>query len=199
MGLALASSCLSTHAATLAQFNFTSGSLASTADPIPGITISAIASDSTFLSFTSSTGWDSAAQISGASLFFSNPTSHSAAANAVYFTVTAADGYSFSLDGFGFLARSTATAPSDIGFRINSYSYDYSEAYSNNSTITSISNPSLGLTGLKSATVSIQGWNSGNSGALQLDNVVLLGTVIPEPPSILLLMFGTLVLLRRQR
>jgi len=52
---------------------------------------------------------------------------------------------------------------------------------------------------MKSATVSIQGWNSSNTGALQLDNIVLLGTVIPEPSSILLLMFGTLVLLRRQR
>jgi hypothetical protein len=189
----------SAHAATLAHFNFTGGSPTNAASPIAGITISTLASDSSFLSFSSSTGWDSCAQISGADTFFSAPTTHSTAGNSVYFTITAATGYHFSLEGFSFLARSTATAPSDIGFKVESIFYDFSITYSNNSTITSISNSSLGLTNLTSATISIQGWNASGSGALQLDNLILSGNVIPEPSAVILCMLGLLALLRRQR
>ncbi len=186
------------QAATLANFNFNEGSLSNAAPPYSGITISTLASDSVFLSFTSQTGWDSAAQISGASNFFT-PTSHVGAGNAVTFTITAASGFRFSLDGFSFQARSTLTAPGDIGFRIDSNFYDFSSSYSNNSTITNISNSSLGLTDLTSATISIQGWNASGAGALQIDNLILNGTVVPEPSSFILCMFGALTLLRRRR
>lgn len=189
----------SAHATTLANFDFTLGSLSSSASPIPGITVSSLSSGSAFNSFTSSSGWDSAAQISGASGFFSTPTTHSAAQNAVYFTISAASGYSFSLDSFSFLTRSTATAPADIGFKIDSTPYDFSASYSNDSTITSISNSSLGFSGLSFTTISIQGWNASSTGALQLDHIVLTGSVIPEPSTALLAAAGALALLRRRR
>lgn len=183
----------------MANFGFAAGSLSNTTSPIAGITISTLASDSNFLSFTSSSGWDSAAQISGADGFFSSPTTHLAAHNAVYFTITAAAGYSFSLEGFSFLARSTANAPRDIGFRINSNFYDFSEIHSNNSVITTISNASLGLSGLTVATISIQGWNATGASALQLDNISLSGSVVPEPASAVLMMLGAMTFLRRRR
>jgi hypothetical protein len=189
----------SAQAATLANFDFAAGSLSNSASPISGITITTLASDSNFNSFTSSSGWVSAAQISGASDFFSNPTAQSAAQNAVSFTITAAAGYSFSLEGFSFHARSTGDAPRDIGFKINSNFYDFSDIYSNNSAITTISNTSLGLTGLTSATISIQGWNATGSSSLQLDNIFLTGSVVPEPTSAVLLILGVMTLLRRQR
>jgi hypothetical protein len=198
LGLVIFPLCLTSHAATLANFGFAGGSLLNSATPIPGITISSIASGSTFLTFTSATGWDSAAQISGASSFFS-PATQANAANAVYFSVAAADGYTFSIEGFSFLARSTGMAPTDIGFKIGSTSYDFSETHSNNSTITSISNSSLGLTNLTTAIISVQGWNASGSSALQLDNIQLLGTVIPEPSSMILGILSALVLLRRRR
>jgi hypothetical protein len=187
--LAFVSGFSASHAATLANFDFTAGSLSNAASPAVGITISSLTSNSAFNLFTSNTGWDSAAQISGASGFFSIPTTQAAAQNAVSFTVTAESGYRFSLDG------------------LNSASYDFSNSYSNNSAITSIANSSLGLTHLTSATISIQGWNSNGSGALQLDNIVLTGTVmapppsisIPEPSSVVLCMSGALALWRRRR
>jgi hypothetical protein len=205
--LAFVSGFSASHAATLANFDFTAGSLSNAASPAVGITISSLTSNSAFNLFTSNSGWDSAAQISGASGFFSIPTTQAAAQNAVSFTVTAESGYRFSLDGLSFMARSTSTAPGDIGFKINSASYDFSNSYSNNSAITSIANSSLGLTHLTSATISIQGWNSNGSGALQLDNIVLTGTVmapppsisIPEPSSVVLCMSGALALWRRRR
>lgn len=199
LSLALIFGFASAHAATLANYTFTDGSLSTTASAPPGITVSLLNTDSSFLSFTSSTGWDSAAQISGASNFFSTPTNHSTAQNAVYFTITAATGYSFSLDAFSFLARSTSTAPADIGFKINSTLHDFSGSYSNNSTITSISESSLGLTGLTTATISIQGWNASGSGALQLDNIILTGSVIPEPSVFALCATGAILLMRRRR
>lgn len=199
LSLAVIISLSSAHAATLANFNFTDGSLSSSATPIAGLTISPIGSESNFLSFTSSTGWNSAAQISGASGFFSSPTTHQAADNAVYFNITAAPGYSFSLESFSFLARSTGDAPADIGFKIGTTLHDFSSSFSNNSTITSISNTSLALTGLTSATISIQGWNASGSTALQLDNIVLTGSVIPEPSTFILVIFGSVALLRRRR
>ncbi len=189
----------SAHAASLANFDFAAGSLSNSASSISGITISTISSGSSFNSFTSNSGWENAAQISGAASFFSSPTTHATAGNALYFTITAASGYSFSLDSFSFLARSTATAPADIGFKISSSFYDFSETYSNNSTITPISNSSLGLSGLTSATLSIQGWNASGSGALQLDNIFLTGSVIPEPSSATLVILGSVALLRRRR
>ncbi len=199
LSLVVIFSVSSAQSATLANFDFAAGSLSNSASPITGITISTLASDSNFNSFTSSSGWNSAAQISGANGFFSNPTAHSAAQNAVSFTITAAAGYSFSLDGFSFLARSTGDAPGDIGFKINSGFYGFSEIYSNNSAITTISNASLGLTGLSSATISIQGWNATGASALQLDNIVLTGSVVPEPASVVLMMLGVMTLLRRRR
>jgi hypothetical protein len=199
LSLAVIFGLSSVHAATLANFNFTGDSKANAASPISGITISPLTSDSAFNSFTSVSGWDSAAQISGAAGFFSSPTTHATAGDALSFTITAASGYSFSLDNFSFLARSTATAPADIGFKISSSFYDFSGTYSNNSTITTISNSSLGLTGLTSATLSIQGWNASGSGALQLDNIFLTGSVIPEPSSAVLVILGSVALLRRRR
>ena len=189
----------SAHAATLANFDFSLGLLSSSTSSIAGITVSSLSSESAFNSFTSSSGWDSAAQISGASGFFSTPITHSAAQNTVFFTISAASGYSFSLDSFSFLARSTATAPADIGFKINSTLYDFSGSYSNDSAITSISNASLGFSGLSSATISIQSWNASSSGALQLDDIILTGTVIPEPSTAVLVAAGALTLLRRRR
>ncbi len=199
LSLTLIFALSSAHAATLANFNFAAGSLSNSASSISGITISTISSDSAFNSFTSNSEWDSAAQISGAASFFSSPTTHAAAGNALSFTITAASGYSFSLDSFSFLARSTATAPADIGFKISSSFYDFSGTYSNNSTITTISNSSLGFTGLTSATLSIQGWNASGPGALQLDNILLTGSVVPEPSTAILVMLGLVALLRRQR
>ena len=190
---------VSSQGATLATFDFTGESLSSSAAPITGITVSTVSSGSTFNAFTSATGFNSAAQISGASAFFSGPTTQAVAGNALVFTITATPGYEFTLDGFSFIARSTAQAPADIGFEIGSNSYDFSSSYSNNSTITTISNQSLGLTGLTSATISIQAWNATGSSALQLDNLVATGTVIPEPSSALLGGLGMLALLRRRR
>lgn len=186
------------QAATLANFNFTGGSLENTAAPISGVTISPLTSDSVFLSFTSNTGWSSAAQISGSASFFT-PSTHTTAGNAVTFTITAVSGFRFSLDGFSFLARSTATAPPDIGFKIGADRYDLSESYANNSAITNLSSSSLGYANLTSATISIQAWNSSGTGALQLDNIVLSGNVIPELSTASLCVFGTLILLRRRR
>jgi hypothetical protein len=190
---------VSSQGATLATFDFTGESLSSSAAPITGITVSAVSSGSTFNTFTSSSGFNSAAQISGASSFFSGATSQATVGNALVFSITADPGYEFTLDGFSFIARSTTQAPADIGFEIGSNSYDFSSSYSNNSTITTISNQSLGLTGLTSATISIQAWNATESSALQLDNLVATGTVIPEPTAALLGGFGLLALLRRRR
>jgi hypothetical protein len=192
-----AMAAVSSQGATLATFNFTGESLANSAAPITGITVSNVSTASSFNTFTSSSGFDSAAQISGASAFFSSPTTQAAAGNALIFTITADAGYEFSLDGFSFIARSTAQAPPDIGFKIGLNSYDFSDSYSNDSTITTISNQLLGLTGLTSATISIQGWNSSGTSALQLDHLVLSGSVIPEPSSALLGGLGHLALLRR--
>lgn len=190
---------VSSQGAILANFDFTGGSLANSAAPITGITISTVSTASSFNSFTSSSGFDSAAQISGASAFFSGPTTQAAAGNALVFTITAGQGYEFSLDGFSFLARSTAQAPADVGFEIGSNSYDFSGSYSNDSVITTISNQLLGLSGLTSATISIQGWNSSGTSELQLDNLVATGTVIPESSAALLGGLGLLTLLRRRR
>lgn len=198
LSLAFIFSLPSAQAATLANFNFTGGSLANAAAPISGVTISPLTSASVFLSFTSNTGWSSAAQISGASSFFT-PSSHATAENAVTFTITAGSGFRFSLDGFSFLARSTPTAPPDIGFKIGADRYDLSESYTNNLPITSLSSSSLGYVNLTSATISIQAWNSSGTGALQLDNIVLSGNVIPELSTASLFAFGTLILLRRWR
>jgi|GEM_PF-1855056 len=188
----------SSQAATLASFSFPAGVTTNGATPTAGITVTSVTTDSSFNSFTSSTGFDSAAQISGASSFFA-ATSQAAAGDALVFTITADPGYSFSLDGFSFIARSTAQAPSDIGFKVGLTAYDFSLSYSNDSTITTISNQALGLTGLTSAVISIQGWNSTGTSSLQLDNLVATGTIVPEPSTTLLGAVGVLVLLRRRQ
>ncbi|MDE0835528.1 MAG: hypothetical protein OSA84_04170 [Akkermansiaceae bacterium] len=190
---------VSTQAATLANFDFAAESLNSAATPITGITVTAVSTGSSFNTFTSSTGWDSAAQVSGATSFFSGSTTQGAAGNALVFTITAASGYSFFLDSFSFQARSTSAAPADIGFTVSATSYDFASSYSNDSMITNISNPALGLTGLTSAVISIQGWNSSGSSELQLDNLIASGTVIPEPSAAILGAIGMLALLRRRR
>jgi hypothetical protein len=188
---------VSSEAAILASFNFTGGSLVNSAAPVAGITVTNVSTGSAFNSFTSANGFDSAAQISGASAFFSGPTTQATAGNALVFTVTAAPGYEFTLDGFSFIARSALQAPGDIGFKIGASSYDFSGSYSNDSTTTLISNQTLGLTGLTSATISIQGWNSTGTTALVVDNLVLTG--VPEPSAALLGGLGVLALLRRRR
>ncbi|MFK7851005.1 MAG: PEP-CTERM sorting domain-containing protein [Akkermansiaceae bacterium] len=197
------------YAATLAGFSFTGGSLANDATAIAGISVTNISSDATggtggFNSFTSSSGWDSAAQISGAGAFFSGPSDQGSAGDALIFTITANPGFTFDLDGFSFRARSTNDAPADIGFTVGATAYDFSSVYSNNSTITSISNGALGLTDLITAEISIQGWNAGGSSSLQIDDLLLTGTVnsqavIPEPSTFLLGVIGTLAFLRRRR
>jgi len=190
---------VSSQGATLATFDFTGASLSSSAAPITGITVTDVSTGSTFNSFAASSGFDEHANISGASSFFSGASSQAAAGNTLVFSITAASGYKFSLTGFSFKARSTSTAPSDIGFTIGLNSYDFSSSFSNDSNITTISNLSLGLTDLTSATISIQGWNASSSGALRLDDLVATGTVIPEPSSALLGGLGFLALLRRRR
>ena len=199
IGVFSLSLCLASHSATLAIFNFSNGSFENSAMPIAGLSVSSIATDSGFNAFTSGTGWDSAAQISGANSFFSSPTSHFAAGNAVYFTVTAAQGYHFSLDSFSFLARSTSHAPADIGFKMGDAFFDLSSSYSNNSTITTLANSLFGFNNLSSITISIQAWNSSGSSALQLDNIQLTGTVIPEPSVAWLCGLSSLLFLRRRR
>tara|TARA_R100000027_G_scaffold43474_2_gene32638 strand:- start:4666 stop:5307 length:642 start_codon:yes stop_codon:yes gene_type:complete len=168
--------------AQIVLFDFTGGSLEDSIDTA-NMTATTIETESSFNSFTSSSGWDSAAQISGASSFFSGPTSQALAGDAVYFTITAAAGYELNISGFSFQARSTSAAPQDVGFTVNGSSFDFSADYSNDSTITLISNSSLGLTGQSSVTFSVQGWNSSGSSALQLDNISVTGSVsaVPEP------------------
>jgi hypothetical protein len=190
---------VSSQGATLATFNFTGESLANSASPITGITVTNVSTGSSFNSFAATSGFDEHANISGASSFFSGATSQAAASNALAFSITAASGYKFSLTGFSFKARSTSTAPSDIGFTIGLNSYDFSSSFSNDSNITTISNLSLGLTDLTSVTISIQGWNASSSGALRLDDLVATGTVIPEPSTALLGGIGLLALFRRRR
>jgi hypothetical protein len=190
---------VSSQGATLATFDFTGESLSSSAAPITGITVTDVSTGSAFNSFAASSGFDEHANISGASSFFSGATTQAAAGNTLVFSITAASGYKFSLTGFSFKARSTSTAPRDIGFTIGLNSYDFSSSFSNDSNITTISNLSLGLTDLTSATISIQGWNASSSGALRLDDLVATGTVIPEPSAALLGGLGMLALLRRRR
>ena len=154
-----------------------------------------------FNSFTSAGGFDNAAQISGAGSCF-NPATQAAAGNALVFTITADSGFTFSLTGFSFEARSVSTAPADIGFTINGTPFDFSSIYSNDSTKTTIANSSLTFTGLTDATISIQGWNGG-SGALQLDDLSAVGAVsaVPEPRAVALIVGGLLavVILQRRR
>lgn len=190
---------ISSHGATLASFSFTDGSLANDAPGITGLSVSQIDTDSGFNTFTSVSGLDSAAQISGASSFFSGPTTQAMAENAVFFTITALDGYTFSINTFSFTARSTGDAPADIGFTIGANVYDFSSSYSNDSNITPISSSSLGLSGMSSVVIAIQGWNATGSSALQLDNLNVTGTVIPEPSIFCLVSLSALTLLRRRR
>lgn len=199
IGLLILALCLTSHSATLARFDFNNGSLVHSATPITGFTVSAIETDSEFNSFTSQTSWDSAAQISGADSFFSNPTSHLAAKNAVYFTIAAAQGYRFTLENFSFLARSTSQAPADIGFKMGERFFDLSDAYSNNSTITTLASSLFGFTNLSFLTISIQGWNSTGASPLQLDRIQLTGTVIPELSVACLGGLASLLILRRRR
>lgn len=121
------------------------------------------------------------------------------AGNAIYFTVTAGEGYRFHIESFGFRARSTPSAPTDIGFTIGDFRYDFSESYTNDSTITQLFKGSLGLNDLESVTISIQGWNSPGASALQLDDLILSGTFVPEVSTSALFMIGMLILLRRKR
>lgn len=203
---ALAITFCSAASAQIAEFTFTGGSLADSAGTA-NITVSDVSSSATggtngFNTFSSSSGWNSAAQISGAGSFFSSQVTQAAAGNAISFTITANSGFVFSITDFSFQARSTATAPSDIGFTINGTPYDFSGSYSNNSTITTISQSSLGFANLTSATITIQGWNASSSGALQLDNIAVSGSVVPEPGTFALLAgcFGmAIVMLKRRR
>ncbi|WP_411826962.1 hypothetical protein [Luteolibacter sp. AS25] len=192
-------SSLTCGAASLASFTFDGGSLANSAAAITGLTVTNVSTASSFNSFVNTSGFSSGAQISGAGSFFS-PTSQAAAGNALVFTLTAASGYQFSLDGFSFEARSTGDAPANIGFKVNTTSYSFA-GYSNNATKTTVSNSALGLTGLSSATISIQGWTASGTSALQLDDLLATGTVIaiPEPSAAVLSAFGLLALLGRRR
>lgn len=180
--LCLAMGLTSSSFGQIAEFNFNGESLTDSANAA-NLTVSNVSTNApgSFNSFTSSTGWDVAAQISGASGFFSDPTSQEAAGEAIIFTIAADSGYDFSISEFSFQARSTSTAPSDIGFTINGIQHDFSASYSNNSTITTILQGSLGFSSLTNATIAIQGWNSTSSGALQLDNIQVTGSVVPEP------------------
>lgn len=171
----------------MVEFNFAGGSLSDSANT-SNILVSNISTQATggtdgFNAFTSSSGWDSAAQISGADNFFSSPTSLAAAGDAIVFTISAQSGFTFSITDFSFQARSTSTAPADIGFTIIDDTYDFSSDYSNEGEITTISEDALGFSGLSSATISIQGWNASSSGSLQLDNILVSGAVSPVPES----------------
>jgi hypothetical protein len=207
---AAALSCFAVSAsAQIATFDFTGGSLADSAETA-NLIVSDISSAATggtdgFNSFTDSSGWDSAAQISGASSFFSAPTSQATAGDAIVFTIGVTSGFEFSITGFSFDARSTGTAPADIGFTIDGTSYDFSGSYTNDSVITTISSNSLSLTGQTSTiTISIQGWNATGSGALQIDNISVAGLVsaVPEPGTYALLAgccaLGFVMVRRRQ-
>jgi hypothetical protein len=192
----------SAKAIQLATFDFTAGSLADSAGA-SGITVGNVTTGSSFLTFTSASGWTSAAQISAASGFFSTPTTQASAGNALIFTITANANFKFTITGFSFQARSTATSPGDIGFTINGAAFDFSSSYSNNSTITTIQNLSLSFTNLSSGTISIQGWNATGSGLLQLDNLSLIGTIVavPEPHEVGVAIAGLLgvaVVMRRR-
>lgn len=186
LGLIISFGLASSAFGQMVVFDFTAGSLAGSANTT-NLVVSDVSSESSFNSFADTSDWDSAAQISGANNFFSAPTTQAATEDAITFTITATSGYHFSISDFSFQARSTNTAPADIGFTINDASYDFSSSYSNNSIITTISQNSLGLNGLTSATISIQGWNASGSSELQLDNIQVTGTVVPEPNTYALL------------
>lgn len=190
--LTVAGLAVSAHG-QLVFFNFDDASgdtdtdtAAKTADTVASnITVSMLATESSFNSALTATFSDPPAiQVSGASAFFQQ-TSQGAAGDAVYFTITAASGYEFSITQVSFDARGTSTSPADVGFSMNTTSYDKSGSFSNNSIQTTITESSLGFSNLTSATIAIQGWNAslGDTGALQLDDIGVFGSVsvIPEP------------------
>ncbi len=104
------------------------------------------------------------------------------------FTVTAATGYTFSITNVSFRAYATGAGPSAFGFGINT-----ANVYAVNAPdgeIVEINQNVTEQSGLSAATIKIQGWLNGSrsssgGGVFRLDDIVITGTVTPNPPTVL--------------
>ena len=99
-------------------------------------------------------------------------------------TINAASGYTFDIDQVLFRHRATSTGPGTVGISISSTNYT-GTGDSVSTTVTTYESEELELTGLTSATIVLQGWDSGGSGSgeFQMNNLQILGAVNAPPPS----------------
>ncbi len=181
---ALACGCLVAATALHSQivFSFDDGSLIPENDYDP-ITIGNAETESHFNSFTNSTGWDSALQVSGANGFFSTPQNQATAGDAFFFSIDVASGYVFTVSEISFQVRGTGGSPQQVGFSLGSLSHNFGALFSNDSEIKTLSQSSLSIQLTGADRFAIQGWGSSGASALQLDNIRITGslTAIPEP------------------
>lgn len=107
------------------------------------------------------------------------------------FILNAETGFTFDLTLISFKHRATANGPGTVGISIDGIDYSGS-GDSVSTTVTTYESESLNLSDLTTATIVLQGWDSGGSGGgeFQMNDLQVSGTVIPEPGTIALLALG---------
>jgi len=192
---------VSSQGATLAAYTFPATN---------SLTATTVANDLTVSNFTVSAGTISTNQTAGTD-FPNEPfvqgnagwtSTTQAAAKNFFFTITANPGFTFSLENITFNGLASSAGPSAIGLAVGTTNITSVNAGSG--ALVAFNSPITGQTGLTTATIRIQGWDNGSrttsgGGDFRIDDLVVSGTVVPEPSTALLGSLGALALLRRRR
>ena len=206
-------SAVGTNAAVLVTYNFDSDTLSNSTTTV-GYTV-------TDLSFpTATVGVNSvsyAANGGGRKLLFANTDWEETAALSIAagqyltFTMTADSGNTFNLDTLSLDHSRTNSAPRQLGIYASTDidpTFTLLQTFSNNNNSTpppigpvDLTNKSITFNGVNTVTFRLVTFDDNTSpGVAQFDNIVVSGSVIPEPSTALLLLggFGALALLRRR-
>ena len=218
--LAIASS--TAHAATLATFNFDNSTLANST-PTSGYTVTDLSFPTTgtalenmnTVTVTNSVAFagngtnNNKLQFSTSGQFQSTPALGVTAGQYLTFTITATTG-TLDLTALNLDHSRTSSAPRQLavyGATAANPTFSLLQTYSNGNSTTplaldtlDLTNKSISFAGITSATFRLVMFeHNTNKGVGQFDNIVLSGTVIPEPSTALLSALGILALLRRRR
>ncbi len=119
-----------------------------------------------------------------------------------FFTITASPGVTFTIENVSFNAYATGTGPTAFGLAVGTTNITSVDAP--DQSLVAFNSPVTGQSNLSSATIRFQGWDNGSrvtngNGDFRIDDILVTGTIIPEPSTTLLGALGALALLRRRR
>ncbi len=181
------------RAAVLAEYTFTGDSPSPTVEA-PSTDSSNFAISSGTLQFGSVAGFTSPPYAQGSSGY--NAADQSSA-KYFYFDIDADAGFAFSVTNLSFLVRSTGAGPSAVGASINGVSIWTSNIAADTTLSVDIDLSAFNFGNLTTAQVRFEGWDNGSrvttgGGQMRIDDVLLQGSVVPEPGTAAMVVLGSL-------